>query len=105
MINSFSIIAIALLFFGIIMILFPPKFGSKTFGIRMNSTLRSEEAWMYGQMIYAVLVLTVAIILGVMGILKQILHIQSYYGMFIILLFWLGSRKLIDWMINRKFPE
>ena len=54
---------------------------------------------------YAVLILTVAIIHGVMGLLKQLLHIQSYYGMFIILLFWLGSRKLIDWMINRRFPE
>ena len=98
MINTFTLVSIGLILMGVIMLLFPPKFGNTLYGVSNKETNRNEEMWKLGQRLYAYAFLLMGAAFELLGILMEKIYgkFQSLIGLIMLIGLWLIAKKVIN---------
>jgi hypothetical protein len=69
--NGFTSMGLALIIYGVVIVLFPPKYGDDIFGIYTKITMRTKDIWLRGQKLLAHSLLSMGLIYVITGILKK----------------------------------
>lgn len=104
MINTTTLVSIALLLLGISMLLFPPKFGNSIFGISNQATTRDEESWKLGQRLYAYALLIMGVIIEIAGLILEISEAKykSLISLGLLIGLWLIAKIIINNRLGAK---
>jgi hypothetical protein len=69
--NGFTSMGLALIIYGVVIVLFPPKYGDDIFGIYTKITMRTKDIWLRGQKLLAHSLLSMGLIYVITSILKK----------------------------------
>ncbi len=103
--NFYTIIGLLLILLAVVMIFFPPKFGSFWYGVRTKVTMKNRIIWANGQRLFAYSILIIGLILPIFGILK----IEGIIEPFPMVLLFICLWKLAEYFIHKylviKYPN
>lgn len=101
--NTSTFIGLAQIILGIIMFLFPPKYGNSILGLSMKTTLKSEATWKKGQQLCAIALIVIGSLYTFSGIViySHILKFRSATLLISFICLW----SLAKTMINKKLEK
>ncbi|TDG35057.1 hypothetical protein EZJ43_15130 [Pedobacter changchengzhani] len=104
-INTWTIGGVLTLFWGLLMVIFPPNFSNNFFGIKTKWTTKNLNTWIYGQKVFSFIL----ILLGLLFTITSLTVIGANTTTFISVLFlvfsWQVSKFVGHKIIAGKFPE
>ena len=103
--NGNTTIGIALLLYGILIILFPPKYGDDMFGILTKMTMRNKDAWVHGQKLFAYALMAMALIFIILSILKNLYNFDYLISLFIFFASWILTKYAINRILIKKYSN
>ena len=68
--NFYVIIGLSLMLLGIVMLIFPPKFGSTLYGVRTKITMKNSTTWIRGQKLFACSILAFGVIFSIFSVIR-----------------------------------
>jgi hypothetical protein len=99
--NYITLIGIALVVYGFLIFLFPPKFGNIYLGFNTLIVNSSEKVWFQGQKLMALALIIMAFFLILLGNLKGEFPFGNYFVFYFIVL-WKFSKFSIEKYLIKK---
>lgn len=101
--NTSTFIGLAQIILGIILLLFPPKYGNVIFGLSMKSTLKSETHWKKGQQLGVIALIGIGCVYTFSGfaIFSHLLKFRTATLIISFICLWSLART----MINKKLEK
>ena len=103
--NFYVIIGLCLMLLGIVMLIFPPKFGSFLYGVRTKVTMKNNTTWVRGQKLFAYSILVFGLIFSIFSVIR----VEGIIKPGPMVLFFIGLWKLTEYFVHRylahQFPE
>jgi uncharacterized membrane protein len=103
--NVFSIVGLAFIMYGILILLFPPKYGDDIFGIYTKITMRTKDIWLHGQKLFAYALITMGLVYFTFSILENSYQIKYTIGVISIMVFWKWTKYLINKFLANKYLD
>jgi hypothetical protein len=103
--NGFTTMGLVLILYGILIILFPPKYGSNMFGIFTKITIRTKDIWLHGQKLYAYALIILGLIYLFLTIIRNIYQLKYLVGVILLIVFLKLTRFSINIILTKKYPN
>ncbi len=103
--NGFTSMGLALIIYGIVIVLFPPKYGDDIFGIYTKITMRTKSIWLRGQKLLAYALISMGLIYVIIGSLKDRYQIRYTFGVISLIVFWKLTKYLINKFLAKKYLD
>lgn len=103
--NGYTTIGLVLIIYGILILLFPPKFESNMFGISTKMTMKNKDIWLHGQKLLAYALLAMGFIYIILSILQLLVIIQYWVLVILFMVFWVLTKFSINKILSKKYPK
>jgi uncharacterized membrane protein len=93
-----------LIFFAILILVFPPKFGNIFYGVTTKWTLKNETIWATGQKLFAISMIIIGLLFFAIGNFKQDEDIPSFSMVILLIGLWGLSKYIVHKILEKKYP-
>ena len=100
-----SVVGLFLVIAGILVFIFPPKFGNPFFGMLTKKTLKNETVWVAGQKLFATSIMIIGLIFFILGNLDVRENLPSFSMVLLLIALWSLSKYIVHKILERKFPH
>ena len=98
-----TLVGVFLILCSLSILIFPPKFGNKFYGITTKWTIKNESVWASGQKLFAISVIIIGLAFCVIGNLKIREEIPSPTMFFILVALWMASKYFVHKILQKKY--
>lgn len=90
--------------FSLIILIFPPKFGSDFYGITTKQTLRDKTTWAAGQKLFALSLIAIGVLFILIGNTNLRDTIPAFAKFALLIGLWISSKYIVNKIIETKYP-
>ncbi|MDB5198833.1 MAG: hypothetical protein JWO92_796 [Chitinophagaceae bacterium] len=101
--NFSVIIGLFLILYSIVLIVFPPTFGSYLYGVRTKVIMKNKTMWYEGQRLFAFSIGVIGIILSIIGFFKIDDRIQPFPIVIILIALWGLAKYFVHKNLIHKY--
>jgi uncharacterized membrane protein len=103
--NAFITIGLVLFLYGLVTLIFPPKFGNDMFGICTKMTMLNKEIWKHGQKLLAYTLMSFGLINAIIGLIRNKYQVDYWIGVLLLIAFWQLTKFIINKILTKKYPD
>ena len=97
------IIGILLILYALVILFFPPTFGSYFYGIRTKLTMKNKTIWASGQRLFGFSLIGIGFVFFIIGILKIDEKIQRFPMVIVLIGLWALAKYFVNKTLVNKF--